>query len=467
MLAFTFGCAVLVIACPCALGLATPTAVMVGSGVGAMNGILYKGGDVIEMTGKIDTVVFDKTGTLTVGTMSLRDVVVWDLNTSSARLLEIAACAESTSEHPIGRAIVSHAKARGIGVGPVSGFMSAAGQGISCQLDNLVVHVGNVSWLEFNGYKFSVEQRQEVAQFQDEGCSVVVVGADDSLVGILVVSDTLRSESAAVVRQLQRWDIEVWMVTGDNQRAAAHIAKQVGISNVLADVKPIGKAEHIQKLQVARRHVAMLGDGVNDAPALAQANVGMAIGRGTDVAIETADVVLVNNSLESATTAIHLSREVMRRIRFNFFWAFVYNLVGIPIAAGVFFPLWLMQLPPMFAGAAMALSSISIVCSSLQLNFYRPPVIPRVATPRSAGVSRVAPQSRNFVSLSTSTLPPAKEDDGYRGHRSPIYGRRSYRPASPSEVGTEVPTDVGTEIGTGIGTEVNSNVGFLTKPTKH
>mmetsp|Transcript_60209 Transcript_60209/g.138122 ORF Transcript_60209/g.138122 Transcript_60209/m.138122 type:complete len:1002 (-) Transcript_60209:651-3656(-) len=371
--AFMFGCAVLVIACPCAMGLATPTAVMVGSGVGAHHGILFKGGDVLEKGSRVDTVIFDKTGTLTTCHLQVSEVESWAEGLSSMRLLELAASAESASEHPIGKAIHAHAKANSLTLCEPAAFQACAGQGLSCKLNDSVVVLGNREWLLRHGIRLSAEQERRVTPLEDQGQTVVLLSISGALGGMIALSDELKPEAAAVLALLDSWGLAVWIVSGDNARTTRQIAKQLGVTNVLAETKPADKAEKVQELQRSGACVAMIGDGINDAPALAQADVGVAIGGGTDVAIETADVVLLKGSLTGVSTALHLARAVMRRIRLNFVWAFGYNVVGIPMAAGVFYPLWQIHLPPMFAGAAMALSSVSVVGSSLLLRLYAPP----------------------------------------------------------------------------------------------
>ena len=414
MLAFMFGCAVLVIACPCAMGLATPTAVMVGSGVGASLGILFKGGDVLESASTVDAVIFDKTGTLTTGKLTVARIECWakgggkgggDRPTAKMHeheLLALAASAELGSEHPIGKAICAHAQALGLKLVEPSNFVATLGRGLQCVVDGTPLLLGNRQWLEYHGHALDAAQEESVAQLEAVGHTVVLVAISGQLAGMLAVSDTLKPEAVAVVRQLEGWGVDLWIVSGDNERTVRHLAGQVGIRNVLAEVKPTDKQEQVKMLQAQGKVVAMVGDGVNDAPALAQADVGMAVGSGTDVAIETADVVLIKSSLSDVPVALHLSKVVMRRIRLNFVWAFGYNIVGIPLAAGVFYPGFGIQLPPMFAGAAMALSSFSVVCSSLLLRCYRPPRLP--SGTRRLGSLKVAPIDTDSRPLSLSIV---------------------------------------------------------------
>ena len=371
-LAFTFGVAVLVIACPCALGLATPTAVMVGSGVGAKHGILFKGGDVLEIASTVTAVVFDKTGTLTQGALTVTEVVPCG-KLSEAQLLSLVASAESQSEHLIARAIVAHARAEGVTITQPTKVRAATGLGFLCMLDGMPLLLGNRAWLGQHGVRIGAEAEARAASLESTGCTVVLAARAGELVGFIALRDELKPEAAAVVSELHERDIAVWVVSGDNKRTVAHAAAQLGITDFVAGVKPGGKVREIKELKEQGHVVAMVGDGINDAPALAEAHVGIAVGSGTDVAIETADVVLMKSALRDVTTTLHLSGAVMRRIRLNFIWATMYNLVGLPLAAGVFFPRLLLRCPPEFAGFAMALSSVSVVCSSLMLNSYRPP----------------------------------------------------------------------------------------------
>ena len=376
-MAFMFGAATLVIACPCALGLATPTAVMVGTGVGAQLGILFKGGDILEKAASVTSVIFDKTGTLTKGSLEVGVIAAWAEGVSHDTLLQTAATAETHSEHPIGQAVVSAARSRGLRLKACTEFKSTSGSGLSCKVDGAPVLLGNRSWLAQHGMKLGDAEDVHATKRESFGETVIFVAIDGAVAGMLALSDIIRSESRPVVMAMEKMGIEVWMVTGDNARTAEHVAKQLGIKNVLAGTKPEGKKEQVCALQDAGKTVAMIGDGINDAPALAQADVGIAVGSGTDVAIETAHIVLMKSTLRDVATSIDLAKVVMARIRLNFFWAICYNIIGMPLAAGLFFPSFHMLVPPMFAGAAMALSSVSVVCSSLALRCYTPPVMPR------------------------------------------------------------------------------------------
>ena len=388
LLAFMFGCTVLVIACPCALGLATPTAVMVGGGVGAAHGILIKGGDVLERAAHAAVVCFDKTGTLTTGHLIVSKVMLWAADITEAKLMRAIASAERGSEHPIAKAILHHAQLLGVETVEPTDFVAAAGQGLQCIVDERTVLIGNRSWMHENGISLTDDQESEVAALESKGNTVILAAVSDApatemdgansklvLAGAVAVADSLKPDAFSVVRQLRKQGMDVWMISGDNERTARHIAAQAGLDPdfIVAGVKPDGKLAQVQELRDAGAKIAFVGDGVNDAPALAAADVGIAVGSGTDVAIETADIVLMKSSLQDVVTALDLSRVVMRRIRLNFCWAFGYNIVGIPLAAGALYPALYIQFPPMFAGAAMTLSSVSVVCSSLLLRLYQPP----------------------------------------------------------------------------------------------
>eukprot|EP00966_Prymnesium_polylepis_P290454 6709524-Prymnesium_polylepis.1 len=328
--AFTFGCAVLVVACPCALGLATPAAVMVGSGVSAAHGILFKGGDVLERAGSLGVVLFDKTGTLTSGMLQVKHVLSWAEGVPAEQVVRLAASAERGSKHPIAVAIGRHAQAAGVPTVEPTEAATTAGLGLRCRVDGVGVVLGNAVMLAGRGTEATPPQAATLAALEQEGHTVVLLGRepDDGgppvLVGVLALADTLRPESRAVVELLHRWRLEVWMVSGDNERAAHAFAAAAAIppNRVVAGVQPAGKLDVVKRLQTGKRAVAFVGDGINDAPALAQAEVGIAVGSGTDVAIETADVVLMKDSLADVPIAIDLARVVMARIRLNFGWAF-------------------------------------------------------------------------------------------------------------------------------------------------
>jgi cation-transporting ATPase V len=350
--------AVLIIACPCAMGLATPAAIMVGTGRGAQLGVLIRGGEVLERSRRIDTVVLDKTGTLTEGKMRLVDVAGED------GALARAAAAESSSEHPIARAVVDGATERGVAVPPATGFRSVAGLGVRARVEGEEVLVGRRSFLEGEGCEVPGWLAAEAVRLEAEGQTVFWVGWGGTARATLAVADTLKPNAAETVRALHAMGVEVAMITGDNRATAEAIAREAGIDRVLAEVLPAEKVEEVRRLQSEGKVVAMVGDGINDGPALAQADLGIAIGTGTDVAIEASDLTLMSGDLKGVVTAIRLSRRTFRTIVQNLFWAFGYNVVLIPLAvAGL--------LNPIFAGAAMAFSSVSVVSNSLRLRRFR------------------------------------------------------------------------------------------------
>jgi len=347
--------AVLIIACPCALGLATPTAIMVGTGRGAERGILIKGGEALEAAARIDTVILDKTGTITRGAPEVTDVVPASGFTSE-ELLRLAASAEHDSEHPLGRAVVARAQAQSIPLEPASDFRAIAGHGVAARVGGHEVIVGAIH-----------SGLPDIQRLAAEGKTAVAITVDGKIAGAIGIADTMKVEAAAAVRRLQEMGIEVWMVTGDNRPTAEAVARQVGIQNVLAAVLPEGKLAEVRKLQAAGKKVAMVGDGINDAPALAQADVGIAMGTGTDIAMEAGDITLMRGDLNGVADALALARRTMRVIRQNLFWAFAYNAIGIPVAAGVLYPFTGWLLSPVLASAAMALSSVTVVTNSLRL----------------------------------------------------------------------------------------------------
>jgi Cu+-exporting ATPase len=364
---------VLVIACPCALGLATPTSLMVGIGKGAENGILIKSGDALETAHRIDTVVLDKTGTVTKGEPALTDVVTFDSFTDD-EVIFLAASAESGSEHPLGDAIVSGARARGLDIADAHDFDAVPGHGIEATVNGRRVVLGNLKFMADRGVAAgAAEERLE--HLANEGKTAMVVGVDGELAGVIAVADTVKDDSVAAIRRLHDLGIEVVMITGDNHRTAEAIARQVGIDRVLAEVLPEDKATQVKLLQAEGKLVAMVGDGINDAPALAQADVGMAMGTGTDVAMESGDVTLVKGSLTGIVTAIELSKATIRNVHQNLLGAFAYNTLGVPIAAGVLYPFFGILLSPLLAGAAMAFSSVTVVSNANRLRRWRPSLI--------------------------------------------------------------------------------------------
>ena len=367
--ALTAGVAVLVISCPCALGLATPVAIMVGTGKGAENGILVKSAEALETLHAIDTVVLDKTGTLTQGRPQVTDILPAGGVTESG-LLGLAACLEAPSEHPLGAAIVEEAGARGLPRQPVERFAAVHGRGVEAVLGGRRCLAGNRAMMEEAGVDLSAwEDRAQALAAQ--GKTPLYFAKDTSLLGLIAVADTPKPTSRDAVAAFRSLGIDVIMLTGDNRRTAGAIGAQLGVTEVMAEVLPQDKERKVSELQSQGRKVAMVGDGINDAPALARADVGLAIGAGTDVAIESADIVLMKSDLLDAAAAVELSRATIRNIKENLFWAFFYNSLGIPLAAGVFFPLLGWQLNPMFAAAAMSLSSVCVVSNALRLRFFK------------------------------------------------------------------------------------------------
>lgn len=383
--------AVVVVACPCALGLATPTAILVGSGIGAQQGLLIRGGDILEATQGLDTLVFDKTGTLTTGNPQLTDCLPRVPGLSSDRLLQIAATVESGTRHPLGVAIQKAASQKGLALLPASDFSTEAGLGIAAKLtvsnalnaDALDVnaldvanieasapfYLGNLAWMNKNDCDVDSLSQARTSELGKSGKTAVFIAQGRQIVGIIGVADTLRSDAIETVKQLQQLNITVQILSGDSTAAAAAVAEQLGLASeqVQAEVTPEGKVEAIATLQKAGHRVGLIGDGINDAPALAQADVGIALNSGTEVAMETADIVLMGDALTDVLTAIHLSRATFNKIRQNLIWAFAYNLICIPLAAGAFLPAFSLSLNPGFAGGLMALSSITVVLNSLLL----------------------------------------------------------------------------------------------------
>ncbi len=359
---------VLVIACPCALGLATPTAIMVGTGVGAASGILIKGGEALEITHQIDTVVLDKTGTITVGEPKLTDLVAF--KDSDDKLLQLVASIESHSEHPLGEAIVKAAREKDLKLLPIAGFQAIVGKGLSAQLNNDEYLVGNRRLMD--EHQIEVEfASADIERILKEGKTLMFVARAKQLIGLVAVADVIKETSKTAVTKLLGMGIDVVMITGDNLQTATAIAAEVGIKDVIAEVLPEDKADQIKALQAQGKKVTMVGDGINDAPALASAEIGMAIGAGTDVAIESADIVLMKNDLNDVVKAIRLSNATIRNIKQNLFWAFAYNTLGIPVAAGVLYLFNGPLLNPMLAAAAMALSSVSVVSNALRLKRFK------------------------------------------------------------------------------------------------
>lgn len=373
---------VLTIACPCALGLATPTSVMVGTGKGAENGILIKGADSLELAHKIQAIILDKTGTLTEGKPTVTEFVAvrGTENGNEIELLKLAAAVENRSEHPLAEAVVRYAQKQGID-SPLSSpeaFDAIAGSGVQGNITERFVQIGTQQWLEELGIETQGKTRSRISlldcqqQWQDAGKTVIWLAVEGEIEGIFAIADTLKPSSKQAVKTLQNMGLEVAMLTGDNQGVADAIAREVGIQRVFAQVRPDGKAAIVQRLQQEGKIVAMVGDGINDAPALAQADVGIAIGTGTDVAIAASDITLISGDLQGIVAAIQLSRATIGNIRSNLFFAFIYNIAGIPIAAGILYPILGWLLNPAIAGAAMAFSSVSVVLNALRLRNFKP-----------------------------------------------------------------------------------------------
>jgi Cu+-exporting ATPase len=364
--------AVLIIACPCALGLATPTSIMVGTGKGAENGILIRGAEALETAHQLTTIVLDKTGTLTKGEPSVTDIIESE-KFSKEEILTLAASAEKGSEHPLGEAIVNKAKIENLGLLDPKDFQAIAGYGIEATIDSRKILLGNLKLMEerkvfLNGFLEKAEH------LSSEGKTPMFLAVDGEAAGIIAVADTLKENSKEAVEALHRMGLEVVMLTGDNQRTAKAIARQIGIDRVLAEVLPEMKAEEVRRLQGKGKKVGMVGDGINDAPALAQADVGIAIGTGTDVAMESSDITLIGGDLRRIVTAIALSKATIRNIRQNLFWAFAYNTILIPVAAGILFPFFGILLNPIFAAGAMAFSSVTVVTNALRLRKFKSPM---------------------------------------------------------------------------------------------
>jgi len=361
--------AVLIIACPCALGLATPTSIMVGTGKGAENGVLIKSGEALETAHQLDSVVMDKTGTLTKGEPSVTDIIPFDPHLSE-EVLRYSASAEKGSEHPLGEAIVNAAREKNLALINPKDFQAIAGHGIEASIDGKKVLLGNVKLMKDRGIILDGLSKKEELSVQ--GKTLLYLAIDQEPAGVIAVADTLKDHSREAVEDLRKMGLEVIMITGDNYQTAAAIGRQIGIDRVLAEVLPEGKASEIKKLQQEGKKVAMVGDGINDAPALAQADVGIAIGTGTDVAMETADITLIGGDLRGVVTAIALSKATIRNIKQNLFWAFAYNTILIPVAAGILFPFFGILLNPILAAAAMGLSSVTVVSNALRLRRFKP-----------------------------------------------------------------------------------------------
>lgn len=364
---------VLIIACPCALGLATPTSIMVGTGKGAENGILIKGAESLELAHKLQTIVLDKTGTITQGKPTVTDymTVKGTANQNELKLLQLAASVERNSEHPLAEAVVQYAQSQAVELVNTQEFEAIAGSGVQGDVSNQLVQIGTHRWMNELGIETSALQ-QQWDKLEYLGKTVIWIAVDGKIEGIMGIADAVKPSSVHAIRTLQKMGLKVVMLTGDNQRTANVIAREVGIDRVFAEVRPDQKAATVETIQSEGRIVAMVGDGINDAPALAQADVGIAIGTGTDVAIAASDITLISGDLQGIVTAIQLSRATIRNIKQNLFFAFIYNVAGIPIAAGILYPVFGWLLSPIIAGAAMAFSSVSVVTNALRLRNFKP-----------------------------------------------------------------------------------------------
>lgn len=369
-IALTIFVAVLIIACPCALGLATPTAVMMGTGLAAKNGILIKSSKALEIAKDVNMVVFDKTGTLTKGEPVVTEVISVDEKIKEKVILEISASVEKNSEHPLAQAIINKAKQQNISLSEVKNFQAIPGKGVQATLNNETILLGTRNLMQDN--KISVDLIEEkMIALEDLGKTAMILAVDEKVLGIIAVADVLKENSKEAVDILHKMGKQVAIITGDNKRVGEAIAKQLGIDRVLAEVLPQGKSDEIKKLQSEGKIVAMVGDGINDAPALAQANLGIALGSGTDVAMETGEIVLIKDDLRDVVKAMDISRYTLGKIKQNLFWAFFYNSIGIPIAAGILFPFTGWLLSPTIAAGAMAFSSVSVVLNSLSMKMYK------------------------------------------------------------------------------------------------
>lgn len=370
-----FAISILVIACPCGIGLATPTAVMVGTGLAAKFHVLIKGGDKLEKASNIQVILFDKTGTLTEGRPQVTDYKIYSSEIITEReFWSVVGSAESDSEHPLGACIAEYVKnLENIQFNSPTKFKVLSGMGIRCKIDTFSVLIGNRRLMKKHSVGLSSKINKTMRKYEEEGKTVMLVGINKQISGLIAVSDPVRKEAKQVLNNLKGKGIILGIISGDNSRTVNAIAKELCIEKVFAEVLPQDKKSKVEELQNQGLIVAMVGDGINDAPALAQSDVGIAIGAGTDVAIESADIVLMRSNLYDILVAIDISQKTYRRIKFNFFWAFLYNIIGIPVAAGVFYPIAYFALPPWGAGLAMALSSVSVVVSSLLLKRYTSP----------------------------------------------------------------------------------------------
>lgn len=372
--ALSFGITVLVISCPCALGLATPVAIMVGTGKAAENGILIKSAEALETLGKADTIVLDKTGTLTSGQMSVSDIVIVDKTISENEFITLCGAVEKGSEHPLGEAVRKKAEELRLNLPEVSEFKATQGKGVSAVINKDTYFAGNKRFLTEKNIDCSIVEK-DIENLSSQGKTPLIFSKNNGIMGIVAVADTIREDSIKAIEGFKSLNKKTIMLTGDNKNAANFVGDKTGVDLVISDLLPADKEKHIRNLQESGEKVIFIGDGINDAPALTRADIGVAIGAGSDIAIDCADIVLIKNSLTDALKAIELSNVVMKNIKMNLFWAFFYNCLGIPLAAGVFYPLWGLKLSPMIGSAAMSFSSVSVVTNALRLKFFKSKLI--------------------------------------------------------------------------------------------
>lgn len=408
--AFSIAICILVISCPCALGLATPVAIMVGTGKGAENGILIKSGEALEIAQSVDTVVMDKTGTITEGRPVVTDITTVN-GVSEQEFLAIAAGLEKGSEHPLAEAVMTAARERGIAPKAMTDFKALFGRGVEAEADGHVYAAGNDKLMAEKGIDLTPYEAH-LASLADDGCTPLIFAEDDRVIGILAAADVEKATSREAIARFRAMGIDVVMLTGDNARTAEAIRRRMDIPKVIAGVLPENKAEHIKKLQAEGHRVAMIGDGINDAPALAQADLGMAIGAGTDVAIESADAVLMKSDLLDAVSAIRLSKAVLKNIKENLFWALIYNVTCIPLAAGILYPAFGIKLSPVIGAAAMSLSSVCVVMNALRLRFFKPDHGAEISAEQTAAA--VSSDRKDHEAADSAAAQPVQEKEAIR-----------------------------------------------------